>query len=350
MHKHATQRPQTREFRLFTILIVVSLIPVIPYWLGIGLSDTMVYLLFGLLVIATGIPHGSVDHLVAAQVFGLDKRWSDQIRFYGAYLLTMLVFGAVWIVSPQIGFIFFLLISVYHFGQGDLSWLAIPAIPAHILYISRGVMLLALPILGHLELTAPIIREASGLDVTAAIILTEYAQAIALASWITHAVLLVLITRSYTGKVAWQELLLVFILGIVLLETHPLVGFGIYFGIWHGLNHFFELRDHFAQVSPIAHSQTDPKSPLHHNTPSEKNGKLISSEGIFRSLIPLYKKTIPFTLVSLAGLVILWFLLDGFGVRDRMISVLFILISILTLPHMVIIHSLYAGKHTVENR
>jgi len=95
------------------------------------------------------------------------------------------------------------------------------------------------------------------------------------------------------------------------LFAHPLVSFGIYFGIWHSLNHFFELRDHLTESESTA------------------------------SFFDLYKRTVPFTLISFVGLFFLWYLLGVTGSENQMISLLFILISVLTLPHMLLINRMY---------
>jgi Brp/Blh family beta-carotene 15,15'-monooxygenase len=351
-----THIPQTRHPQLFAILSAISLAITFPYLIGTGIPETGEYLIFAFFVLITGIPHGAVDHIVAAQVFGLRASFGDQARFYGSYLLTMLLFAGLWILSPIAGFLLFLVISVYHFGQGDLNWLNLPRTPALIAYLSRGIMLLALPILGHAEITTPIIREVSGFTLSDSMLLNNHASAIAVGSWFIHLLVLFTVMITYHKRVFWREVVLVVVLGITLLYTHPLVGFGIYFGLWHGLNHFFELRDHLytnrpggkgspadlsilgdASVQIDSSNQSDVS-----NQSVQSDGELSSvSDGTFSTLLPIYKKTMPFTAMSLVGLILLWYILGGFGIQERMISVLFILISVLTLPHMVIIHQLY---------
>jgi len=330
-----THIPQTRHPQLFAILSAISLAITFPYLIGTGIPETGEYLIFAFFVLVTGIPHGAVDHIVAAQVFGLRPSFGDQAWFYGSYLLTMLLFAGLWILSPIAGFLLFLVISVYHFGQGDLNWLNLPRTPALIAYLSRGIMLLALPILGHAEITTPIIREVSGFTLSDSMLLNNHASAIAVGSWFAHLFVLFTVMITYHKRVFWREVVLVVVLGITLLYTHPLVGFGIYFGLWHGLNHFFELRDHLYMNRPAHDGSLANSSNLSDSTFSSV------SDGTFSTLLPIYKKTMPFTAMSLVGLILLWYILGGFGIQERMISVLFILISVLTLPHMVIIHQLY---------
>jgi Brp/Blh family beta-carotene 15,15'-monooxygenase len=265
---------------------------------------------------------------VAADVFDLELNWHDQLRFFGAYLGAMILFGLVWIASPITGFIIFLAISVYHFGQGDLSWLTLPSVPATILYLSRGVMLLVLPIAGHLEITAPIIFEATGVDLSESGLLSDFALTLVIAAFAQHVLLVAVIPVLSGAGFQGKEILLSLSLGFILIITHPLVGFGIYFGIWHALNHFFELRDH-----------------LWHRL--RESGSVAASSNI-SGFWWFYKKTIPFTALSFVGLVVLWLLMDSFGVREKMISLLFIMISVLTLPHMVVVHFLFDRRNPVR--
>jgi beta-carotene 15,15'-dioxygenase len=355
MTTSAEHIPQTREPRLFAVLVAISLGITLPYALGWELPDVAVFGVFGFFILITGIPHGAVDHIVAARVFGLQQTFGDQMRFYGSYLLTMLLFGLLWVLSPLTGFILFLVISVYHFGQGDLNWLDIPGPAGLMLYVSRGIMLLALPVLGHLEITAPIVREVSGLDLAAYPWLESRANLLAIGSWVLHIVTLVAVSVWYRRRVPFQEVFLAVVLGITLFVAHPLVGFGIYFGLWHGLNHFFELRDHLygsegseqnsgaANVHDIVPEATS--GGYHNNDAPPKTAATDkSTTGVFANILPIYMKTLPFTGMSLLGLVLLWYILGGFGIQERMISVLFILISVLTLPHMFIIHRLYRSR------
>lgn len=320
--------PEIRKPAYFFPLLIFSLMFTLPYLLGYSMPIYLELTIFALFVVLTGIPHGAVDHLVAADVFDLELNWHDQLRFFGAYLGAMILFGLVWIASPITGFIIFLAISVYHFGQGDLSWLTLPSVPATILYLSRGVMLLVLPIAGHLEITAPIIFEATGVDLSESGLLSDFALTLVIAAFAQHVLLVAVIPVLSGAGFQGKEILLSLSLGFILIITHPLVGFGIYFGIWHALNHFFELRDH-----------------LWHRL--RESGSVAASSNI-SGFWWFYKKTIPFTALSFVGLVVLWLLMDSFGVREKMISLLFIMISVLTLPHMVVVHFLFDRRNPVR--
>lgn len=315
-NEHCRQIPETRKPSWFLILSLITSSIMLIYIVGIDLPYQVELGLFALFVVLTGIPHGAVDHIVAADIYGLKKTISDQAKFYGVYLFTMLVLGAVWILSPVTGFVIFIVISVFHFGQGDLNWLTkeLGIATSWLLYISRGVMLLTVPVIYHWEITAPIIDAATGMDISSYPLLVENALAISLLSIAQHLLLMTLAIGKVIRRYLIQEYILIVLLGLMFLFVHPLVSFGVYFGIWHSLNHFFELRDHLTENE--------------------------STAGFFK----LYKRTVPFTLISFIGLFFLWYLLGVTGSENQMISLLFILISVLTLPHMLLINRMYETR------
>jgi len=308
--------PETRKPFPFLILCVITLLLILPYLLGVPVPGWLELSIFGFFVIITGIPHGAVDHIVAAGVYNLEQSRRDHLRFYGTYLITMLALGLVWILSPVLGFVIFIVISVYHFGQGDLSYITgtMSRSGSTVLYISRGLFLVGLPVLLHPEITFPIIESAVRSDFGDGGFLTSNGGIISAILIIQHLFLLFFIPNSAPVSI-FKEFLLIILLALLFYAAHPLVSFGVYFGLWHSLNHFYELRDHL------------------------KEGKQSFS------FFSLYTKTIPFTLISFAGLAILWFLQGAIGIENQMISLLFILISVLTLPHMLLIDKMYRKGH-----
>jgi Brp/Blh family beta-carotene 15,15'-monooxygenase len=124
--------------------------------------------------------------------------------------------------------------------------------------------------------------------------------------------LLGLITGRITRATSYiiDSILLILFLWI----TGPLVGFAIYFALWHSAGHINEMREFF-----------------------ESRGKSLSV-GRF------YAKALPFTIVSIIGLVLLFFVNVQLNLDNQFISLMFILISVLTLPHMLIVERMYEEK------
>lgn len=68
-----------------------------------------------LLLLGIGIPHGTLDHLITFK-----KKDTNKIKFYLYYLGSIILYILVWVLSPIIGLISFLLVSAFHFGETQL--------------------------------------------------------------------------------------------------------------------------------------------------------------------------------------------------------------------------------------
>lgn len=77
-------------------------------------------------MVLLGLPHGALDHLVPAR---LGLPWARTPFWAGLYLLAYVAFAALylglWLLVPQVAFTGFLLITVWHWGQGDQRFLEI---------------------------------------------------------------------------------------------------------------------------------------------------------------------------------------------------------------------------------
>ena len=294
---------------------------------GLSLTGTLslgsvafVVLMIG--VALTGIPHGAVDHVVAADLYGLSSSWSDQAKFYGVYLALMTAYGVLWLITPVVSLAVFLGLTVYHFGQADLAYWNVPA-PGHLLlYASRGVLLMGLPIVTFPELVDPIFEAIAGVQVSAWPGVTTAPTTLLATLVAQHAAVLLFMQRW--GTPAWRdvgrELFNTAVLAVLLITTHPLVGFAVYFGLWHSLGHILEILRFF-----------------------QRHGRQAT-------LGHFYRKAALFTLISFMGLGGLYLVNEAFGAQEQMIALLFILISVLTLPHMLIVEAMYQRQRPAGPR
>ena len=302
-----------RSPRVYAVVVACTVLTAaLSFWGALSLGS-VAFIILMVMVALTGIPHGAVDHVIAADLYGLTTSWSDQAKFYGVYLALMAVYGILWLISPVVSLAIFLLMTIYHFGQADLAYWNVPA-PWHIvLYGSRGVLLLGLPIVAFPDLVDPIFVAIADVAVSSWPGVSTAPTALLAGIVAQHAVALV-------GFAAWgtptrtdigRELLNTGVLAALLITAHPLVGFAVYFGLWHSLGHILEILRFFRQ-----HGRT-------------------ATVGHF------YRKAALFTLISFIGLGGLYLTNEAFGAQDEMIALLFILISVLTLPHMLIVEAMY---------
>ena len=99
-------------------------------------------LIFGLFIL--GIPHGALDHLTES-LFSTNK---ITVRFVVTYLLLMVPIFLIWMLSPLVGLLFFLIYSSWHFGQTDFkSW----GLESNTFAFIWGVVLLSFKFLTHFD-------------------------------------------------------------------------------------------------------------------------------------------------------------------------------------------------------
>lgn len=295
---------------------------IIAIGMSIILPDFLIYIAPFILffsVVILGIPHGAIDHIIAAKVYGLNSSLKDTILFYGLYLLVMLIVGVLWIFFPLGGLLFFLLISIYHFGQADgVSLLKGYSRTEMTLFSwSRGIMIIGLILFAHPYISFPIITAAIRAEPEWLNTLYQQHQMLTVAALVPYLWMsfrMMLKNRINLPKSAFASESLVIVL--LFLLVHPLVSFAIYFALWHSAGHISEMRAYFKQ------------------------------QGETLSVLRFYKLATPFTIISLLGLVMLFYLHQAFSLGEQMISLLFILISVLTLPHMIVVDKMFQNKTT----
>lgn len=270
------------------------------------------------LIVFLGIPHGAADHRIFQTLQRSQLIKVNMTGFYASYLGLMLGYAGLWYWSPTLSLGAFLGLSCYHFGQSNWNYLNIrnPYSLAliHLLY---GIMVLIVPILWHIEEATPIIEAILGYSLPP---LDKEYRLVIIAS-------VVFLNIAVMGGM-WRcgaidtrqlglEVIQLFVLVIVFMFCPLLLGFSIYFAAWHALS---SIQD---QIQ------------------------------FFRSYRSNYnwwqyvKECLPYTVLSIVGLI-------GFvyGVPlanfEQGLGILFIFLSLITLPHMVLIDMLYRNQESAE--
>ena len=75
---------------------------------------------FAISIVLFGLPHGAVDHLTLPWAYEEPptRRWLAIVG--GLYLVVGLAYTAVWFVAPVAAFAVFILITWFHWGQGEV--------------------------------------------------------------------------------------------------------------------------------------------------------------------------------------------------------------------------------------
>ena len=241
----------------------------VPAWLGVGAlvlfglaggavppAVQYVPLLASLLVL--GLPHGAVDHLVLLRQRGAPLRWRPLLGVVAPYLALAGLYGAVWLAAPLAAFGFFILLTWFHWGQGDLHGLLFLSGARHLpRRWQRG---LAVAVRGGLPMLVPLLafpeiyREVAG-AVTGVI---DPAAGAGAGWWFTApprivagsvfaGLVLVHAVAGFraagaAGRAAWAEDVFETVLLAGFFATvHPVFAVGVYFCLWHAPRHIARL-------------------------------------------------------------------------------------------------------------
>ncbi|MCA6075578.1 Brp/Blh family beta-carotene 15,15'-dioxygenase [Fulvivirga sedimenti] len=266
------------------------------------------WILFLFTIILLGIPHGALDHVLYLKKNGSKKPW----RFYLFYIGLIAATGLFWWNFPTIAFILFLIISAYHFGQSQLYQINGPKWLKNLLFLSWGSFLLSIIIYTNLD---ECIRIFSSLEWLNLSLLNSgmYWSAVMTASFF--------VLFAGAAYAAFQRFIsfnnLLFEAGTLVLlcflavYSNAVFSFTIYFGIWHSF------RSLVIEYEYVADRQRKSR------------------------FIPFLKRIFPFTILATAFLAAALFLMPQqmTGISPYMIFI--IVISMLTVPHLIVMHDLY---------
>jgi len=276
-----------------------------------------------------GLPHGAVDHLAPARAAGERPTLRWLLAVGVAYLLLGGAYTALWVVAPAASAVFFVGLTWFHWGQGDLY--ALEAFGGSHLggrlhrvatIIVRGGLPMLVPLLRFPEryrrvvdawvalfggrvdaawVTAPEPRLALGVGFAALTVGTL------LAGWVR--------SGAGAGSRGWRrDAAETGLLWAFFLLVPPLFAVGVYFCVWHSLRHIARL----AGVDPAARAA-------------------FAERGTLGALFRTGRDALPLTAVSIAmiaGVV----LVVGVDTDPRTLTALYLVfIAVLTLPHVAIV-------------
>ena len=266
-----------------------------------GLESSYSILLFLVVMLSIGIPHGSVDHIIAF-INPEARKFDSKLIFYVVYL-SLIVFNIIlWVISPFLGLLVFLIISCYHFGETQVIGYN-PTDNKILNFVIGANILLSLFLNNIVELQEIlyILPQFASLDLSAFDSVFFLLVSVAI-------LMLSIVNFEIKRKVPlYAEITILY---MVFFHTDLLTSFALYFGFCHSLP---MLMLEFKEF------KTD-------------------------SFMKFYLKTLPFTILS----IIFGFLLYQFNndllTSDNLILFVFIIISSLTLPHVFIMKDFVKDK------
>ncbi|PPK86030.1 Brp/Blh family beta-carotene 15,15'-monooxygenase [Neolewinella xylanilytica] len=245
-----------------------------------------------LILLAMGIPHGAADHLIfrSRQPAGAPFVAAGFVLYY---LGVVTAYTLLWWWLPGLALIGFLGMSVYHFGQPDGG-----PLPSRLLW---GCFVLGFPVFYHYPEAEPIVSGMIGWQLR-------------LPAWTQLAVPAVLVAGNLAvATYRWQprRLIDLAVLTVIYLTADLLLGFAIFFLLWHSLPALIQQWQYLRR---------------HRLTGGWSN--------YIWQLLPL-------TVGAFASMAIAYVLMDQRGGYAPDLSLLFIMVSLITLPHAILVDRIY---------
>jgi Brp/Blh family beta-carotene 15,15'-monooxygenase len=241
------------------------------------------------LLLAIGIPHGAGDHLIAEKIAKRENLTFHLRPFIVYYLGIMLAYAALWFVTTLFSFIIFIAISVFHFGdmentqpvESNKTWINLTKT------VCLGSGILSFILISHWSEAFEII---SSMQVKVPQRLPEFS--------LLFSFLLLSLGFQKKNFHPFFNTFLALSIGYFL----PLIpAFICYFSCGHAITSFEAMRKHLEM-----------------------------------EILELYKKLIPFSF----GALLLGLIYIKLISKDLQTYPIFIFLSLLTLPHFILMHKL----------
>ncbi len=231
-------------------------VAVVPFFAGIELPPVLQYAPLVASALVLGLPHGAVDHLAVARTRGRRPDLRAIARVVALYAAVGGAYAVGWFLAPATAFALFILVTWFHWGQGDLYALVALAdadhlrSPAHRLgtVVVRGGLPMLVPLLAFPEWYRRVAvtlvgRFAPG---TAATLSPAFRPDVRLGLGLAYGALVVLtLGLGYvraTDRGPWR-LDAAETVGLVayFAVVPPVLAIGVYFCLWHSLRHIARL-------------------------------------------------------------------------------------------------------------
>ena len=266
-----------------------------------GLESSYSILLFLIVMLSIGIPHGSVDHIIAF-INPKARKFDSKFIFYTTYLSLIIFNIIIWVLSPFLGLLVFLIISCYHFGETQVIGYN-PTDNKILNFVIGANILLSLFLNNIVELQEIlyIIPQFAKLDLSAFDSVFFLLVSVGI-------LMLSIVNFDIKRKVPlYAEITILY---MVFFHTDLLTSFALYFGFCHSL--------------PML--------------------MLEFKEFKTENFIKFYLKTLPFTILSIFFGFLLYQFNNDLLTSDNLILFVFIVISSLTLPHVFIMKDFVKDK------
>ena len=258
------------------------------------------------LILFVGIPHGALDGAISITL-GYSKKISLQIRFLISYLLFCTMILIFWYYFPVITLFMFILISIFHFGCGDLKW------NENNFYFIRGYIHGSLVVLGIIFSNQNEVDQFFQILSGDKLSLLWTSLKGLMFFWVLSIIVLLINYKKIRFSYDYFKLVVLIILIITFFP--PLLAFALYFCFIHSFYHF-------KRIIPTLINFMN-------------KGKAIWLMAIF-------------SIASWSGSAFaLYYLSYSYTLTEALIKVIFIGLAALTFPHMVLVDGFFRLKFKI---
>jgi len=250
-----------------------------------------------------GIPHGALDVYIEG---GLDQQ-NDHRKIFLRYLLTAALYIALWYWQPGIALLVFIFVTAFHFGEID--WIGNTNDQAKkVVYFFLGLCWIVLLLSLHVETALTVFESITRNQVNEERFLRwgKLLYPLSLISMLLlYGYLFYQKEKYFSWTQYWYIAALQQVILLLLAHTTSLwIFFAFYFGIWHSVLSLDKIRAHFKLNQSI-------------------------QDWLF-----LLKKAMPFSAMAWIGILFFLFLTVKSNDLAGMLSLVFIGLAVLTIPHL----------------
>ncbi|HLO56350.1 MAG TPA: Brp/Blh family beta-carotene 15,15'-dioxygenase [Saprospiraceae bacterium] len=298
------------SLRLTTLVVFTTLVFTLLGWILPEFLRFIQYPLLGILLVTIGLPHGATDYLLFRRMHRSKLTKKQIFRFFAIYVTAVLGFLLFWLIFPLYSFIIFIVISAYHFGQSNWENIIIPKAYSILINFFWGVFAIGGSVLWHWDESKMIIGQVIGFIPDLSLTLMANIQV----SLVIINVLIILFLK-YHQKLNTLALLVeiskIIILSLLFYFTPMLVGFALYFALWHSLSSLKSQLSYYKKLWPSF------------------------------TIGDYYRQAAPYTILAVFGFIMMVIGHTYILPNVSMISTFLVFIACVTLPHIFVVDESY---------
>ena len=283
---------------VFTVFVLYSLFPV---------EESVLNTTCFALILLFGIPHGAVDHKINSSI----NKNENTLIFILRYVLISVGYIFWWILLPGKAFVFFLIISAYHFSQEMLESLKV-----------KDVKLLDILFIGNLIIVVPLLISYGSIKNNIEDVLGFTIPEVSFTLRILFVLLIIsLLFYHFSRKMMdrRKKLSLMFF-AVFIVFTYSLLPFILAFTLYFVLFHSFNVLS--------------------------MEYKWFKNRLRKYSILSFVKDLLLFSVLGISGIVLFVVFINS-NTTSETLTYFFIAISVITLPHVLLFDSFYKANKNI---